>query len=64
MYLTENYLIFSKKDKEIPKRWQIAIPLSSVILQVDSEEKGRRKILCAGADIRYVVNIDPIEAER
>jgi Short C-terminal domain len=52
MYLTEKYLIFSKKDKEISKRWQIAIPLSSVILHWDSEEKARRKLVeWAGTNI-------------
>ena len=43
-YLTENYLIFAKEDKdEISKRWEIVISLSTVGLTWKSEEEGRKK---------------------
>ena len=43
MYLTENYAIFAKDDKEVSKRWEIFIPLSSVILNRDIEQQQRQK---------------------
>jgi Short C-terminal domain len=43
MYLTENYFIFAKEDKDLAKRWEIVIPLDSVISDRSSEEKERQK---------------------
>jgi hypothetical protein len=43
LYLTENYFIFAKDEKEISKKWEIIIPLSSLILNWDIEEKERQK---------------------
>lgn len=42
-YLTENHFIFAKDDKEVTKRWELIIPLDSVILNWDLEEKQRQK---------------------
>lgn len=44
MYLTVNYLIFSKVD-EISKRWEIAIPLRSVVLNWDRELQQRQALI-------------------
>jgi hypothetical protein len=33
LYLTDDYFIFAKGNKEVSKRWEITIPLSSVILE-------------------------------
>jgi hypothetical protein len=43
MFLTENYVIFARDDKQISKRWEIFIPLSSVILNWDIEQQHRQK---------------------
>jgi hypothetical protein len=43
MYLTEKCVIFSKDDKEISKRWEIFMPLSSVILNWEIEQQQRQK---------------------
>jgi hypothetical protein len=43
LYLTENYFIFAKDEKEISKQWEIIIPLSSLILNRNIEEKERQK---------------------
>jgi hypothetical protein len=43
VYLTENYFIFAKEDKDIAKKWEIVIPLNSVILNWNLEEKERQK---------------------
>jgi hypothetical protein len=50
MYLTENYLIFAKEDKDISKRWQITIPLSSVILHLDLEDKRKKLVEWVGTN--------------
>ena len=42
-YLTENHFIFAKDDKELTKKWELIIPLDSVILNWDLEEKQREK---------------------
>jgi hypothetical protein len=41
-YLTESYFIFAKDDIDLSKRWEIIIPLGSVILYWDLEEKMRQ----------------------
>jgi Short C-terminal domain len=43
MYLTENYFIFAKDDKEVSKKWEIIVPLSSVVMNWDLEETQRKK---------------------
>ena len=43
MYLTEDHIIFAKDDKDISKKWELFIPLSSVILNWDVEERERQK---------------------
>lgn len=45
MYLTANSAIFAKDDKEVSKRWEIFIPLSSVILNRDIEQQQRQKFV-------------------
>lgn len=42
MYLTENYFIFAKEDKDFAERWEIVIPLKSVISNRSSEEEKRQ----------------------
>lgn len=50
IYLTDNYLIFSKGDKESSQRWEIIIPLSSVVIEKwGIEEESRRKDIVGGA---------------
>jgi hypothetical protein len=49
MYLTDIYLIFAKENKDISKRWEIIIPLSSVVMeQWDVKGESRRKQIVAG----------------
>jgi hypothetical protein len=44
LYLTEQYLVFAKKDNNSSKRWQIEIPLKSVdVSSYGIEEKVRRQ---------------------
>lgn len=43
LYLSDRYLIFVKEDKDISKRWEIVIPLKSVILDWSIEEKERQE---------------------
>jgi len=43
MYLTEDYVIFAKDDKEVSKRWETFIRLSSVILNLAIEQEQRQK---------------------
>jgi len=43
MYLTENYLIFAKTDKDPSKKLEIMIPLRSVLLDRALEERERQK---------------------
>ena len=43
IYLTEDYFIFANDDRHLSKRWEIIIPLGSVILYWDLEEKMRQK---------------------
>jgi hypothetical protein len=45
MYLTENYFIFAKEDKDFAKRWEIIIPLESVISNWSLEEKERQRYI-------------------
>lgn len=42
MYLTENYFIFAKEDKDFAKRWELVIPLKSVLSNWSLEEEARR----------------------
>lgn len=50
LYLTDNYLIFSKGDNESSKRWEITIPLRSIIIEKwGIEEESRRKDITGGA---------------
>ena len=42
-YLTENHFIFAKDEKELTKKWELIIPLDSIILNWDLEEKQREK---------------------
>jgi len=49
MYLTEEYFIFTKGNKDISKRWEIIIPLSSVLIEQWSVKgESRRKQITAG----------------
>ena len=49
MYLTEVYLIFAKGNKDVSKRWEIMIPLSSVMIeQWNVKGESRRKQITAG----------------
>lgn len=49
LYLTENRIIFSKTDKDVSKRWEITIPLSSVETSMwHIEEESRRKQVAIG----------------
>ena len=49
MYLTEDHLIFAKGNKEKSKKWEIMIPLNSVILeQWNIKGESRRKQITAG----------------
>lgn len=43
MYLSENYFIFAKDEKDPAKRWEIVVPLNSVISDWSSEERERQK---------------------
>jgi hypothetical protein len=44
MYLTENYLIFIRRDKDVSKIWEIIIPLNAVMIENwHIEEVGRRQ---------------------
>ena len=42
-YLTENYFVFAKEEKELTKKWELIIPLDSIILNWDLEETQREK---------------------
>jgi len=49
MYLTEEYLIFAKGNKDASKRWEIIIPLSSVLIeQWNIKGESRRKQITGG----------------
>jgi hypothetical protein len=49
MYLTEEYLIFMKGNKDPSKRWEIMIPLSSITVeQWNVKGESRRKQITAG----------------
>jgi hypothetical protein len=49
MYLTEEYMIFTKGDKKPSKRWDIIIPLTKVVTERwNIEEKSRRKQISGG----------------
>jgi hypothetical protein len=49
MFLTEDHLIFAKGNKETSKRWEITIPLNSVILeQWNIKSESRRKQITDG----------------
>ena len=43
MFLTENYFIFANDGSDLSKKWEIIIPLGSVILYWELEEKMRQK---------------------
>lgn len=53
MYLTEHYFLFIKGDKDPSKRWEIVIPISSIITEKwRVEEVGRRQTISgAGTSI-------------
>lgn len=49
LFLTEHYLIFSQEDKDPAKRWEIVIPLDSVIMRRwHIEEVARRQNISGG----------------
>jgi hypothetical protein len=49
LYLTHNYLIFSRPDKDKTRRWEFRIPLASVAIDKwHVEEESRRKQFTAG----------------
>lgn len=49
MYLTDVYLIFAKGNNDVSNRWEIIIPLSSVVMeQWDVKGESRRKHIIAG----------------
>jgi len=43
MYLTENYIIFAKDDKDLSKKREIIIPLDSIMIHGGLEEQMRQK---------------------
>ena len=45
MYLTQKYIIFANDEKDLSKKWEMIIPLKSIILNWELEEEMRQKYL-------------------